>query len=253
MEIQGSTALVTGSNRGIGRAIAAALAAEGAAVLAGVRRLDEAHDMSGAAGLRPVQIDQSSPQSVEESVRGLGAEAEAIDILVNNAGVFKGGLLERQEPAEALHLLQVNLAAPIHLTRLLLPAMTRRDSGKIVNNTSIIGHVPFPGATVYAASKSGFVGFTQSLRRELEETGVTVLELITPGVDTDMMDQVQRELDQHADTSGWDHVDPEDWAKKVVEAIQGDEETLGPGGGEGLAKLLPKPLLDLAAKRSFSR
>jgi 3-hydroxy acid dehydrogenase/malonic semialdehyde reductase len=253
MEIEGSTALVTGSNRGIGRAITEALAAKGATVLAGVRSPDADHGLEPASGLEPVRLDLSSRASVEESVRGLEAWAEQIDLLVNNAGVFEGGLLEHQDPAEAMDLLQVNLAGPIHLTRLLLPAMTGRDAGKIVNNTSIVGHVPFPGATVYAASKSGFVGFTESLRRELEETGVSVLELITPGVDTDMMDEVQGDLEEHADTSGWDHVQPEDWAQKVVKAIEDDEETLGPGGREGLAMKLPKPLMDLAAKRSFSR
>lgn len=253
MEIEGSTALVTGSNRGIGRAIAEALAGRGAAVLAGVRSLDAAQQVAGPTRVRPVRIDLSTPAAVEDSVRELGVDAERIDILVNNAGAFRGGLLESLEPTDALQLLQVNLAAPIHLTRLLLPAMTRRDSGKIVNNTSIVGHVPFPGATVYAASKSGFAGFTESLRRELEDTGVSVLELITPGVDTDMMDQVRSELDEHADTSGWDHVEPEEWAQKVVEAIEGDKATLRPGGGEGLALKLPKPLMDLAAKRAFSR
>jgi 3-oxoacyl-[acyl-carrier protein] reductase len=253
MEIQGSTALVTGSNRGIGRAIAETLAARGANVLAGVRSLDGAQQVAGEPNVRPVRIDLSTPEAVEDSVRELGADAERIDILVNNAGRFGGGLLERVEPAEAIELIQVNLAAPIHLTRLLLPTMTRRDAGKIVNNTSIVGHVPFPGATVYAASKSGFAGFTESLRRELEDTGVSVLELITPGVDTDMMDQVQEELDEHTDTSGWDHVDPEDWAQKVAGAIESDQDTLTPGGREGLAMKLPKPLMDLAAKRAFSR
>ena len=253
MRIEGSTALVTGSNRGIGRAIAEALVAEGALVLAGVRSLEGAQQVGDGPGLRPVRVDLSTPALVEESFRELGPDAERIDILVNNAGLFIGGLLEAQEPTDALELLQVNLAAPIHLTRLLLPGMTRRDAGKIVNNTSIVGHVPFPGATVYAASKSGFVGFTESLRRELEETGVSVLELVTPGVDTDMMDQVQAELDEHADTDGWDHVEPEDWAKKVVKAIEDDEERLNPGGREGVAMKLPRPLMDLAAKSGFSR
>ncbi len=252
MKIEGSTALVTGSNRGIGRAIAQALGERGAEVLGGVREVDARHRVDGP-NVRPVRIDLSSPASVEDSARELGADAARIDVLVNNAGVFAGGLLDRTDPTKAHEVLQVNLAAPIHLTRLLLPGMLERGSGKIVNNASIIGHAPFPGAVVYAASKTGLHGFTESLRRELEETGVTVLELITPGVDTDMMDQVQRELDDHTDTEGWDHVDPEDWAKKVVEAIESDDDELNPGGGERLAKLLPKALLDLGAKRAFSR
>ena len=253
MRIEGSTALVTGSNRGIGRAIAKALGERGAEVLGGVREVDADHSVERPANVRPVRVDLSSPDSVEESVRDLGGDASRIDVLVNNAGVFTGGLFDSTDVSKAYELLQVNLAGPIHLTRLLLPGMLGRGSGKLVNNASIIGHAPFPGAVVYAASKTGMHGFTESLRRELEDTGVTVLELITPGVDTDMMDQVQRELDEHANTDGWDHVDPEDWAEKVADAIESDDDELNPGGAERLAKLLPKALLDLAANRGFSR
>ena len=176
-----------------------------------------------------------------------------MDILVNNAGVFTGGLLEHQQVPAVYELLQVNLAAPIHLTRLLLPGMLERGRGKIVNNASIVARAPFPGVTVYAASKVGVHGFTDALRRELEDSPVSVLELVTPGVDTDMMEQVQHELDAHADTEGWDHVDPDDWAAKVVGAIADDEEELDPGGAESIAKRLPKAVMDAVAKRAFDR
>ena len=249
MELHGTNALVTGANRGIGRAMAHALAAEGAQVLAGVRSLDREHDAGP--GVRPVQIDLSSRESIESSVRGLG-EVQ-VDLLINNAGVFEGGLLERQSVERIYELLQSTLTGPIHLTRALLPGMLQRGRGKIVNNASIIGHAPFPGATVYAAAKTGLHGFSVSLRRELEQTDVGVLELITPGIDTDMMQQVQQQLDAHVDTDGWDHVDPEDWAAQVVDAIRSDQEELNPGGAERLAKLMPKALLDLVSKQTFDR
>lgn len=251
MEIEGATALVTGANRGIGHAIAHALAERGATVLAGVRALDSDHDVHPTANMRAVQVDLSSRQTIESSVSQL-AQAP-VDILVNNAGIFEGGLFEHQDVERIYELLQSSLTGPIHLTRLLLPGMLARGRGKIVNNASIIGHAPFPGATVYAGAKSGFHGFTESLRRELEDTDLTVLELITPGVDTDMMAQVQEQLDGHVNTDGWDHVDPEDWAGKVVQAIESDDQELNPGGAERLAKLLPKALLDLGARRAFTR
>jgi short-subunit dehydrogenase len=249
MELQGTTALVTGANRGIGRAIAHAVAAEGADVLAGVRSLDHDHDVGP--GVRAVQVDLSSRESIEASVSAL--DHTPIDVLVNNAGVFEGGLLERQSVDRIYELLQSTLTGPIHLTRLLLEGMLQRGRGKIVNNASIIGHAPFPGATVYAAAKTGLHGFSESLRRELAETGVSVLELITPGVDTDMMEQVQQQLDSHVDTEGWDHVDPEDWAREVVDAIRSEKQELNPGGAERLAELLPGRMLDLVAKRTFHR
>ena len=251
MDIEGTTALVTGANRGIGRAIAQALAGAGAHVLAGVRALDNDHAVPAASGLRAVRIDLSSQASVESSVLELGDTQ--VDILVNNAGEFEGGLLERQPVERIYQLLQSTLTGPIHLTRLLLPGMLERQRGKIVNNASIIGHAPFPGATVYAAAKTGLHGFSESLRRELEETPVTLLELITPGVDTDMMQQVQEQLEPHVNTDGWDHVDPEDWAQKVADAVNSDREELNPGGAERLAKLLPKALLDLGSHRAFDR
>jgi 3-oxoacyl-[acyl-carrier protein] reductase len=251
MEIQGMTALVTGANRGIGRAIAQALAAEGATVLGGVRSLDKDHAAPALPNLRPVRIDLSSQQSIEESVGAIGTTD--IDILINNAGVFEGGLLESQTVDRIYELLQSSLAGPIHLTRLLLPRMLERGVGKIVNNASIVGHAPFPGATVYAAAKTGLHGFTESLRRELEQTDLTVLELITPGIDTDMMQQVQDQLEPFTKTDGWDHVDPEDWAQKVVEAIRSDKDELNPGGAERLAKLLPPALMDLTARHAFNR
>jgi 3-hydroxy acid dehydrogenase/malonic semialdehyde reductase len=251
MEVRNRTALVTGANRGIGRAIAHALEREGAQVLAGVRTPDADHDVGPTANLRAVRIDLSSRASVEESVRALGDVR--IDILVNNAGQFAGGLFEDHDVGRIYELVQSSFTGPIHLTRLLLPGMLERGSGKIVNNDSIIGHAPFPGASVYAGIKTGLHGFTESLRRELDHTALTVLELVTPGLDTEMMTQVQEQLDPYVDTSGWDHVDPEDWAGEVVAAIGSDAEECKPGGVERLAKLLPKALLDLGTRHAFDR
>lgn len=167
MDLRSSTILVTGSNRGIGRAIADELTERGATVLAGVRALDSSHERDGSGGRR-VRMDLSTPEAIESSVEQLAGER--IDILVNNAGVFTGGLFETQDMRRIYELLQVNLAGAIHLTRLILPQMLERGSGKLVMNTAIIGHAPFSGATTYAASKCGLVGFTESLRRELDET-----------------------------------------------------------------------------------
>ena len=251
MNLNGNTALVTGANRGIGRAIAEELAGRGANVLAGVRELDESHDVNGDRDMTAVRMDLSSSDSIQASVEEL--RSRRVDILVNNAGVFVGGLFETQEVERIYELLQVNLTGPIHLTRLLLPQMLERGFGKVVINSSIIGHAPFPGATTYAASKSGLEGFAHALRRELEKTDISMLELVTPGVDTDMMDEVKRAYDGHSDASNWDRVEPEEWAKQVADAIEKDDDQLNPGGGEWLAKLAPKRLLDAAAKRGFDR
>lgn len=251
MDLKDKTVLVTGANGGIGKAIVSELAARGAHVLAGVRELDDDHTVPAAATVRRVHIDLSDRDTIEDCVARL--ETGDLDILVNNAGQFEGGLLEHHDVARIYALTQATLIGPIHLTRLLLPGMLQRNRGKIVNNASIVGHVPFPGATVYAAAKAGLHGFTESLRRELVSTEIGVLELITPGIDTEMMDQVQRQLGDHVNTDNWDHVQPEDWAAKVADAIESDKDELNPGGAERLAKLLPERLVDFGTRRMFSR
>ena len=257
MDLNGLTALVTGSNRGIGRAIAAELA---------TRRLDlllygvrdpagfepPAPPPGGAREVRAVALDLSTRESIE----GGAAALPHVDLLVNNAGLMTGGLLEEQDVDEIYAMFQVNLIAVVQLTKLLLPAMLERGRGKIVNNASISGYAWFPAASTYAASKTGVVAFSESLRRELRGTGVGVLHLVTPGVDTDMLDATRQVYGRHMEAAAWDDQSPEEWAAKAVRAIERDDHVLGPGGRLALAKLAsrgPAALLDVISSRSFSR
>ncbi|NLT05142.1 MAG: SDR family NAD(P)-dependent oxidoreductase [Solirubrobacterales bacterium] len=259
MDLTGRTALVTGSNRGIGRAIAEALAARPLALLlCGTRDPDGYPPLTPPAGgareVRPVALDLASRESIDRSVDGLG-DAE-IDVVVNNAGVMTGGLLEEQDVDEIYAAVQVNLAAVMHLTRLLLPGMLARGRGKVVNNASISGYAYFPAASTYAATKAGVVAFTESLRRETKGTGVTTLHLVTPGVDTEMLDATDEVYGGHFDTSGWDRQQPAEWAAKVLAAIEDDSSILGPGGKTAIAKLAsrgPAFLLDRIADSMFTR
>jgi short-subunit dehydrogenase len=260
MDLQGTTALITGANRGIGRAIAEALAGEPLALLlAGAR---DPHRMEpivappgGAREVRPVVLNLSSRETIERSCAGI-AELDDVDLLVNNAGRMTGGLLEEQEVEDIYAMFQVNLVGLTQLTRAVLPGMLRRGRGKIVNNASISGYAYFPAASTYAASKAGVVGFSESLRRELAGSGVDVLQLVTPGVKSDMMDATLEVYGRHMDTSAWDLQPAEEWAAKVVEAIRADDHVLGPGGRLALAKLAsrgPALLLDTVSRRMFSR
>jgi len=249
MDIDRTTCLVTGANRGIGLAVCSELAQRGARVLAGVRDPAKMPELAG--DVTPLAIDIGSREAIEAAV----AHAGPVDLLVNNAGVLQAGQLEREEVAHLYEVLQVNLAGAIHLTRLLLPGMLERGRGKIVNNASISGYAFFPGSSVYAASKAGLVGFSEALRRELRGTGVSVLHLVTPSIDTRMMDAVVEGYEGHQDLSAMSRTSPEDWATKIVGAIEADKGVLDPGGSERLAKLAsrgPGFLLDLVA-RSFSR
>jgi short-subunit dehydrogenase len=258
MDLTGRTALVTGANRGIGRAVTEALAGRPLArVLAGVRHPDAFAPVAPTAGaspeVKPVRLDLSSQASIDE---GFAALPNDIEIVVNNAGQFVGGLLEEQDTEQIYSMLQVNLVAVMHLTQRLVPGMVERGRGLIVNNTSIVGYAHMPAVTTYAASKAGVVGFSEALRRELHETGVEVLHVVTPGVNTDMLDETDEQYGRYADTSSWDRVEPEEWAAKIVGAMESGDHILGPGGKTALAKLAsrgPASVLDAAAARMFSR
>jgi uncharacterized protein len=260
MELNGAVALVTGANRGIGRAIAEELAKRPLGLLlVGTRSLDKHEPLEpppgGAREVRPVAMDLSSRESIDESWAGL-AEVAPVDLLVNNAGQLSGGLLEEQEVERIYSMFQANLVGLVHLTRLALPGMLARGRGKVVNNASISAYAWLPGATTYAAGKAGVAAFSEALRRELKGTGVSVLHLVTPGVETDMLEATKEVYSGHGSTAGWDEMPAAEWAAKVVEAIESDDHVLGPGGKTALAKLAsrgPAFILDAFSGRMFSR
>jgi short-subunit dehydrogenase len=257
MDLSGRTALVTGANRGIGRAVTQALARQPLKlVLAGVRDPSAFDPIAGGAEVRPVHLDLSGREAIEACVGALAGELGSVDLLVNNAGRMTGGLLEDQDMDEVYSMIQVNLVAVAHLTARVLPGMLARRSGKVVNNASISGYASFPAATTYAASKAGVVALSESLRRELKGTGVDVLHVVTPGVNTDMLDATEAVYGRYMDTSGWDKVEPGAWAAKIVAAIEADDHILGPGGKTAMAKLAsrgPAFVLDAISDRMFSR
>ena len=256
MDLTGQTVLVTGANRGIGRHVVEALAKRPAHVLCGMRDVGKFEPVRAgeAREIVPVRLDLSSRESIEECLADLDGR---VDVLVNNAGRFAGGLFEEVDLDEYYELLQVNVAGLVHLTQRLLRPMLKRDHGKIVNNASIAGYAHFPGAAVYSASKAAVVGFSEALRRELSESRVSVLQVVTPGVETRMLEQVRSDYDEHVeDTAKLDGVAPGEWAEKIVGAIESDDELLNPGGAERLAKLAsrgPSGLLDAVLGRAFDR
>jgi hypothetical protein len=245
VKLAGKTVLLTGTSRGIGRSLAAELEERGARVLAGRR-----DDGPG------VWMDLGSRQTIEEGCDLLGDELRRVDVLVNNAGAFTGGQLETQDVDELYDLFQVNLVGLVHLTRRVLPAMLERGSGKIVNHSSLVAYFRFPGISTYSASKAGVAAFTESLRRELRGTGVTTLEVVTGGVDTEMLRHAAGRLDRQADSAGWQWMSPDDWASRIADAIESDKRVLQPPGKGRLGKAVagaPAFVLDAVSARGFER
>ena len=253
MKLSECTCLVTGASRGIGRALAEELSERGARVLAATR--DGAHAPAGPA-IEPVALDLSTRETIDSGLDQLGSRLREVDVLVNNAGSFTAGQLETQELGEIYELLQVNLTGLIHVTSRVLPLMLERDSGKIVNHSSFVAYVHFPGLSTYAASKAGVTAFTECLRRELEDTGVNTLEIVTGGVDTEMLQGAAEDLDEHTDPSGWQWMEPDDWAAQIADAIEQDKQTLQPPGKARIGKTmasLPAFVLDTLSERGFER
>ncbi len=220
-------------------------------MLAGVRDPDSFEPIQG---VRPIRMDLSSRESIDACVDAL--DLSDVDLLVNNAGQMTGGLLEEQDMDAVYAMFQVNLVAVAHLTHRVLPHMLARGRGMVVNNTSISGYASFPAASTYAASKAGVVALSESLRRELKGTGVRVLHVVTPGVNTDMLDATEEVYGRYMDTSSWDKVEPGEWADKVLAAVESDKAIVGPGGRLAYAKLAsrgPAFVLDALSARMFSR
>ncbi len=174
------TALVTGAGGGIGSAIAMRLASDGYTVIFHSHTKDCGKPAASVHGIA-VRADLSDASQVENMVSEILAQVGAVDILVNNAGISVSGLLTDIDPQTRRRLYDVNLLAPIELTRLLLPSMVRRKSGCIVNISSMWGQVGASCEVDYSAAKAGLIGFTKALAQEVAPSGIRV-NCVAPGV-----------------------------------------------------------------------
>ena len=183
-------AIVTGASRGIGRAVARRLAADGAAVVAAARS-DGADGVAAeirAGGGRSVgvRVDVTDPERIEAMVRTALDEYGRIDVLVNNAGIVRDRLALRMAPADWDAVVATNLTGAFACARAVLRPMIKQRGGRIVNVGSVVGRMGNAGQANYAASKAGLEGLTRALAREVASRGITV-NVVAPGmIGTDM-------------------------------------------------------------------
>jgi short-subunit dehydrogenase len=215
MELRGRTVLVTGATGGIGHAIARAMHREGAKLLLTGRRADVLGPLATETGGRAIACDLSDAAEVDR----LADECAAADVLVANAALPASGLLTTFSTTELDAALDVNLRAPIVLTRRLLEGWTDRGAGHAVYISSIAGKVGTAGGSLYAATKFGLRGFAQAMRDEMHGSAVGI-SVINPGFirDAGMFADSGAKLPKGIGSNT-----PEDVAAAVVRAIRHDK------------------------------
>ncbi len=232
MEIEGKRVLLTGANRGLGRALALACLGAGAReVLAGARQpesLENLRETAQDARLTPVRLDVTSEGDIRAA-----ADLGRVDILINNAGVCVFGSALQVRMAELQHEIEVNYFGALLMARAFAPAMIEHGDGLIVNVASILAKVSLPALGNYCALKAALLSLSQALRGELRPQGVRVITVLPGTIDTDMsrpFDGPKMSLEQAA--------------AEIIEAIRAEriETPIGDAAREVMAGLVSDPM-----------
>jgi 3-oxoacyl-[acyl-carrier protein] reductase len=199
--VSGQIALVTGASRGIGAAIADTLGQAGATLIGtatsntGAEAIEKRFQAAAING-RGAILDVTQPDSINGLLKDISAREGDVSILVNNAGITRDSLLLRMKQADWDAVLSTNLSSAFHLSKGVLRGMLKARHGRIISISSVVGSMGNAGQSNYAATKSGLVGFSKALAREVGPRGITV-NVIAPGfIETEMtaaLTQAQRD------------------------------------------------------------
>jgi 3-oxoacyl-[acyl-carrier protein] reductase len=218
--LKGKVALVTGAGKGIGRAIAIALASEGVSV--GLVARTEKDLQAVAAEIKSTGVktaiataDVSDIQSVNRAVEKIQNELGDIDILINNAGTGTFGKFLELEPAQWENQVKVNLFGVYYTTRAVLPQMIKRETGDIVNVSSTAGQRGNVGTSAYSASKFGVMGLTESLMQEVRKHNIRVTALAPSTVVTELAKSANL-INNNEDRM----MQPEDFAELIIAQLK---------------------------------
>ncbi|MGB9767093.1 MAG: 3-oxoacyl-[acyl-carrier-protein] reductase [Sulfurihydrogenibium sp.] len=199
IDFKGKTALITGSTRGIGKAIAVAFAKNGADVIITGRDRASAESLAknieNEFGVKAFGINLDLSSDIEESFKEITQWSNGkIDILVNNAGITKDTLFIRMKQEDWDSVINTNLTGTFRITQAVVKLMIKQRFGRIINISSIIGFTGNVGQANYAATKAGLIGFTKSLAKELASRNITV-NAVAPGfIETDMTAQLPADI-----------------------------------------------------------
>jgi uncharacterized oxidoreductase len=188
MQITGNTILITGGGSGIGRALAEAFHAEGNQVIIAGRRKEVLDETTAAnPGMKSATFDIGNGDAIQSFARQLAAGYPALNAVIHNAGIMKPERMQQADVADAEAIVTTNLLGPIRLTAALLPLLQKQPRAAIMTVSSGLGFLPMAMTPTYCATKAAIHSYTQSLRYQLRDTSVQVLELIPPYVQTGLM------------------------------------------------------------------
>ena len=197
--LTGQTALITGASRGIGRAVALALAEAGAEVVVNYSSSADAAEevvqsiTSNGGSAYAIKANVAEEDAVDGLIKTLLERSSSLDILINNAGITRDGLLMRMKTEDWQAVVNLNLTGVFLCTRAVARTMLKQKSGRIINITSVVGLMGNAGQANYAAAKAGVVGLTKSTAKEFASRGITV-NAVAPGfITTDMTKELDSE------------------------------------------------------------
>ena len=257
MKLDDCSALITGASAGIGREFARQLAMRSRTLVLIARReerlnelRDELRNHNAQLKVHVRVVDLCDKSEIKELIEWLNQNKIDIDFLINNAGLGDYGSFATSDPQRNDEILQVNIVALTLLTRALLPQMISRKRGAVLNVSSSAGFLPIPGMAVYAASKAYVNSFSEALRAELRDTGVTVTALCPGPVHTEFGDVAKRAGGQPERGPEFVYVSVEQTVRDALGAIEADKPLVIPGFvmklGMFLVRITPMSILRLA-------
>jgi NADP-dependent 3-hydroxy acid dehydrogenase YdfG len=247
------TILITGASSGFGRDTAETLHCAGHTVYASMRGVQgknrDAAEALRKLGVKTMELDVSDDASVKAGVENVLAEAGKIDVLVNNAGIASAGVTEAFTTEQAKAIFDTNVIGLLRVTRAVLPSMRRRHDGLIINIGSILGRVTFPFIGIYGASKFAVEALTDSLRYEVSQLGVEVVEVQPSGYPTNFFTNLQSPASTEV-TKAYGEVGeiPDAMVKTLMASLEGKNAPNTHDVGEAVAKLVAQSKGSRAAR-----
>jgi short-subunit dehydrogenase len=264
MNLDHCSALITGASAGLGREFARQIAGRARSLILLARREQELSELRDELRQQHPNLtvhirktDLANLARLEELMAWLDDEKIDLDLLINNAGLGDLGPFATSDPIRNEQIMLVNMVALTSLTRHLLPPMIARKRGGILNVSSSAGFLPIPTFAVYAATKAYVTSFSEALRAELRDTGVSVCALCPGPVHTEFQEVAKRQGGQREDGPEFVHVSVEQVVRDALAGLEADRPLVIPGLpmkiGMLLVRITPMPILRWASRFSPKR